>query len=351
MQILEATKDQNNELQQLQGRCPIGANLVVTSVNTPDFFARAKAYKKYKVFIACEENHIVGSAACAIRKGIVNGRLSLIGYEFQYFISPDHRRKGIAKKLHQRIENYLIQNGALLSYLLIMKDNRPSMRFFESQGFNLHRTIVMLGLAVYKKMDLPAKGKIRSITSEDLSMVAELLNETWQGFDLYEPASADSLAQFIDRMPSFDFDTFFVLEVQGEILACLGFWDWSQITRVTVNTLSLKMKIFRALFNILGTFRPLPLFVKPGDTLKQIVLTQFAFKYPEHLTMLLRYINNLALQRGIEQIFCACQKGHSLLKGIKGFIRVDTAVHLYIKSKQDKVFISDCPIFVDTVDL
>lgn len=168
---------------------------------------------------------------------------------------------------------------------------------------------------------------------------------------MYEPASAHSLAHFIDRMPSYNFDTFFVLEDKGEILACLGFWDWSQITRVTVNTLSLKMKMIRALFNILRTFRPMPLFVKPGDILKQIVLTPIGFKDPEHLTVLLRYINNLSIQRGIEQIFCACQKGHNLLKGIKGFIRVDTAVHLYIKSMQDKVFISDCPIFVDTVDL
>ena len=43
MHIREAAHDDNHELQELQAKCPMGTTLILTTVNTPDFFARAKA--------------------------------------------------------------------------------------------------------------------------------------------------------------------------------------------------------------------------------------------------------------------------------------------------------------------
>jgi len=123
MHIRESAFEDNEELQNLQAQCPQGTSLVVSTVNTPDFFARVKAYESYKVYVACENSRIIGSGACAIRKGTIAGNIERIGYEFQYFISPEYRRKGVARRLLQHIEDYLIQQGAALSYALVMEDN------------------------------------------------------------------------------------------------------------------------------------------------------------------------------------------------------------------------------------
>lgn len=101
MYIREALPVDNDELQQLQAKCPQGRTIIVSILNTPDFFARAKAYRSYKIFIASEDNRMIGSAACAIRNGMINGKLTRIGYEFQYFTSPDFRGRGVAKQLHK----------------------------------------------------------------------------------------------------------------------------------------------------------------------------------------------------------------------------------------------------------
>jgi len=351
MYIREAVPEDNDELQELQARCPVGTTLIVSTVNTPDFFARAKAYESYKVFAACEGDRIIGSAACAMRDAVVNGKISRVGYEFQYFTSPDYRRKGVANELHQRIEDHLTQHGAMLSYLLIIEGNLPAMRLFEGRGFELHRTLVMPGLSVFKAKDIPSKGKVRPVTSEDLLTVARLLNETWQGFELYEPTSAEALAQFINRVPAFRSENLLVLEDQGEIAACLGFWDWSQITRVTVVTLSQKMRIIGLLLKVGSIFGLVPGFVKPGDTLKQTVLTPIGFKDPADLAVLLKYVNNRVLRGGVEQIFCICERDHVLLSSMKGFIRVDTAAHVYVKPLQQNIVLSDKSVFVDGIDL
>jgi len=348
MHIREAVFEDNCKLQQLQVQCPQGTSLIVSTVNAPDFFARVKAYDSYKVYIACEENRIIGSGACALRDAVVNGKIRRVGYEFQYFTSPDHRRRSIAKRLRQQVEQHLIQRGAQLSYALIMEDNLPSMRFFEGQGFKLHRTVLMPALAVRKEMSVRSKGKVRPVQSRDLSQVAELLNTTWQGRELYGPTSAQTLAQFIQRIPAFGSDDFLLLEDEGEILSCLGGWDWSQVMRVTVKALSRKLQMFGW---FLTTTRILRRFPKPGDTMKQVMLTLVGFKEPAHLAVLIRHLNNKALREGIEQVFCICERGDLMLKSMKGFIRVGTALNLYTKPLSQNVSLTSGPLFVDGIDL
>jgi len=351
MHIREALLEDNNELQELQAKCPQGTTLIVSTVNTPDFFARVKAYESYKVIVACEEGRIVGSHAWAIRDVFLDGQLNRIGYSFQTFISPNHRKKGLAKHLLQYMEDQLIQNGAILVYGLILEGNLPSMKLVESLGFQLHRTLVMPALAVYKEMKVPSNGKIRLMVREDLDAAAKLLNETWQGYDLYKPTSAEGLARFITRTPGYSFDNFLVLESQGEILSCLGFWDWRQIMKITVIERSLKMRTIGLLLDFFRNFRPMPRGIRGGDTLKQMMLTPIAFKEPAHITMLLRHMNNDALKSGIEQVFCVCEHNHPLLSTMKGFIQINTAIHLYIKPLAQKVWLGDKPVFIDGIDL
>jgi len=92
MDIHEAKPDDNAALQALQAKCPQGRKLIVSAVNTPDFFARAKAYESSKVFVARNGNRLICSAACAIRKAVVNGDTRRIGYAFQGFTAPDYRQ-------------------------------------------------------------------------------------------------------------------------------------------------------------------------------------------------------------------------------------------------------------------
>lgn len=348
MYIREAVPEDNEELQQLQAECPQGTSLIVSTVNTPDFFGRVKAYESYKVYVACEENRIIGSGACALRDAVVNGKTRRVGYEFQYFISPAYRRRSIARQFRQQVEEYLTQRDAQLSYALIMEGNLPSMRLFEGEGFKLHRTLFMAVVGVRKEMKVVSEGKVRPVQTQDLAKVAELLNKTWQGRELYEPASAETLAQFILRTPAFSNDNLLVLEEKGEILACLGGWDWSQVMRVTVKALSRRLQMIGWL---LTTTRLLPRFPKPGDTMKQMMLTLIGFKEPAHLAVLIRYLNNQALRKGIEQVFCIYQPGDKLLKSMKGFIHVDTALHLYTKPLGQNVSMAGGPVFANGIDL
>lgn len=351
MHIREATQNDNEELQQLQARCPQGNTLIVSTVNTPDFFARVKAYSDYKVYVAFKNNRIVGSTACALRSAMVNGKEEKVGHVFQAFVDPDYRGRGIAGQMHQVGEEYLRQKGAALVYSLIIEGNIPSMHYFSREGFQRHRTLVMPGLAVFKEMPVGSGYKIRTAQIDDLPPLAGLINKTWQDCELYEPKSAESLKQFINRIPGYDSDNLFILEEDGNLLACLGFWDWSLVMKITVERMNAKMRLVKLLLDLARFLRPMPSLPRAGELLKQIMLTPIGFRQPKYLAPLLKHINNLALQRGVRLICCVCEQGHPLLSSIRGFTRVDTAIQVYIKYLQEKAVLGNKPLFIDGIDL
>ncbi|HUW83996.1 MAG TPA: GNAT family N-acetyltransferase [Phycisphaerae bacterium] len=351
MDTREASPDDNQPLQELQARCPQGTTLVVSLVNTPDFFARVKAYPTYRVYVTCEDDRIIGSGAVAVRDGMLDGRPCRVGYEFQAFVAPEARRKGVAGALHRCREQYLIEQGAALSYALTLEGNSPAMAHLEYEGFvGPHRTLVMPILHVYREMSVPPTAKIRSAERGDLPAVAELMNHTWRGCDLYEPTSAERLAAFIERTPAYTLDDLLVLESGGKVVACLGCWDWSAIIRVSVEALNWRLRMTRVMTDVMRWFRPTPMVPRIGATLKQGCLTPIGFAAVEHLVPLLRYVNNRALARGIEQLLWLWEPSHPLLRCLKGFFRTDVAMCLYVKPFGDST-LGGSPVFVDAIDL
>ena len=100
-----------------------------------------------------------------------------------------------------------------------------------------------------------------------------------------------------------------------------------------------------------GILRPVPKPIRKGDTLKQIMITHTGYKNPDYFALLLKNLNNALHKRGIEQIFCCCEKGHSLLKGLKGFIKIDTDINLYIKHLQKGGFAKNRPVYISGIDM
>lgn len=351
MEIREAVPEDSEALKALQAKCPQGTDLIASIVNTPDFFSRVKAYEFYKVYIACEGDRILGSAACGFKNAVVNGSVARICYGFQDFVAPEYRRTGVASKLHCHREAFAAEQGASLFYAIVIENNTPAMRYIERRGFHLHRTIVMPGLALYKQMDTASKKLVRPALPADLNAIAALSNKTWQNHQLHEPLSVEALSGAINRTPGYDLSHFLVLEEDGEVLAFLGYQDWSQIMKITVESTSFKMRMMGLMLDFAGLFKPMPRMTRPGETLNQVIITLAGFDNPAHLLLLFKHLNNQMLQKGIDYIFFICDRDSSMLKGLKGFIRIDTALNLYVKNLHQEKLKADKPIFINGVDL
>ena len=102
---------------------------------------------------------------------------------------------------------------------------------------------------------------------------------------------------------------------------------------------------------LLVACRFLPSFPRAGDIFNQTMLITIGFREPHHLAPLVRYVNNLAVDRGFQQIFCICERDHALLKSTRGFTRVTTTIHVYIKSLNPALQIDKQPIYIDGIDM
>jgi N-acetylglutamate synthase-like GNAT family acetyltransferase len=351
MDIREATPEDNSALIDLQSRCPQGTTIIVSTVNTPDFFARAKVYEDYKVFVCCEGNRIIASSACGLHNAMIKDKVEKVGYEFQAFVDPDYRGRRIAGQLQQVREDYIRSKGAALSYGFIIEGNIPSMRYIERRGFTRYDTVVMPAIAVYREMKVRQEGNVRIMTVNDLPAVTRLLNDTWQKYELYEPVTAESLVALIERIPEYGMGDIQVLEEDGEITACLGIWDWSRVMEVTVNALNSKMEVMGLFMSLAGLITKVPSIPRPGSRLKQTALTQIGFKDISALSTLLRHANNRAYQAGIQQIFCISSRKAPMLGALKGFIHIDTLMHMNIKPLMEGVTLSGKPVYVSGLDL
>ena len=117
----------------------------------------------------------------------------------------------------RHVEAWLVEQGAAMSYALILEANSPSIKLFEGQGFRRHPSVELFVMLVYKEMEVPAAGLVRPIQPADYVAVADLLDRTWRDHDLYEPVSADAVARLLARLPALDLGDTLVLEDAWEV--------------------------------------------------------------------------------------------------------------------------------------
>jgi L-amino acid N-acyltransferase YncA len=353
MKILEANLSDSAALQALQARCPQGLSLSIYSINTPDFFARAKAYEAYKVFTAYDANDmLLGSAAVGLRTGRINGEMQRLGYEFQYFTAPEARQRGVAQALRGAIEEYLRAQNVALTYAMIIDGNLPSMHLFERQGFYCYRKLPNIIWLPYKKMPEPG-ASVRTAKAGDLAAIAELYNTTWRGHAFAEELTAQTLTERIERLHAFTLENLLVLEENGRLVAALGYWDWSQITQIRIKSLSPSLRWLERATSLAGKVVKLPKLPRKGDIMRQWCLTPIACEQPVHLQPLLARLNNLAIQNNIGQILALCEKDSPLQRALKlkGSFQTSSLSQIYVKPLIPQLNLNDVPLFIDSIDL
>ena len=133
--IRKANEHDNDGLNELQKKCPMGTSMILGVDSSPDFFARSRPFRDWHVFVAVENDVIVGSAGFATYDTCVEGKQIKTAYEYGFIVDPLHRRKGIAEELQSYIEKIARDSDVDLLHLDVIEDNIPSIRFFSKMGF------------------------------------------------------------------------------------------------------------------------------------------------------------------------------------------------------------------------
>lgn len=347
MQIREAKPEDNQQLIELQRKCPMGSDLLLQLDSSPDFFNRSRGYEDWAILVAEEEGQIIGSAGFATLETTIDGSLYQGVYEYGFMVDPAHRRKGIASIIQESIETHAHDNGADFLYLNITEGNIASHMLFTSHGFKPVRECSPLMFMAYKKHDTDHY-KIRPMKEGDIPVVVTLLNEYNEDLDFYTPLTEDSFKEYFGRLPFYSLDNIFLYE-HDTVKAVAGFWDYTNVMRFTLQSFNTRWKMMSAIAGILGKITTMPKFPVVGEQMSHWYLTPFAYRDPLAANQLLVHVLNKAYSDGVYMVSLPVDKESPAYSELNKHRPNKGTFTFYIKPYVDLPSIKK--IYVDPMDI
>jgi ribosomal protein S18 acetylase RimI-like enzyme len=338
VEIRKASEEDNQALIELLRRCPMGTSLVLGADCSPDFFARSKPFEDWSVFVAVDDNRIVGSAGYAVKDTYVDRRLVKAAYEYGFMVDPQQRRKGIAVKLQERIEHDAIKKNVDLLHLDVIQDNLPSMNFFSKMGFEKVRDSAIFSLMVYKRQKPVRESNIRRIEESDLESVVNMINGMYGDYNLFDPFQTGSLLDYVRRMPHFDLRNILVFRDAQGVRACVGYWDYNRVTRYVVQQLNRQLRTQSFLVRLAGLFTDMPHIPRPGEPLSSYNLVLLAFRDAECARDLIRHVINIAMENKINFLHVPMDPESPIATVLSQFRHINVILHVFAKSLRHNEF-------------
>jgi GNAT superfamily N-acetyltransferase len=104
--VRAARVDDNEAILTLMRRCPMQADISLTIERDPDFFALSRARGKTHTFIAEIDGALIGCLSAWRRDAWVSGEPASICYLGDLRVSPEHRRRGVARALGEAMRQF-----------------------------------------------------------------------------------------------------------------------------------------------------------------------------------------------------------------------------------------------------
>jgi len=349
MNIREAVQDDNQQLIELQRKCPMGSDLLLQLDSSPDFFNRSRGYRDWHLLVAEEDGKILGAAGYAVQNKPIGGETYSMVYEYGFMVDPEARRKGIASSLQREIEERTADADYM--HLNITEDNAASHSFFTGNGFQPVKRCSPIMVMAYKEHQVEEL-KIRKMRDGDIPVVVELLNETYEGYDFYEPFTEESFREHYGRLPFYSLSDIYMVE-QDTVLAVAGVWDYDKVMKFTMLGFDTKWKMMRIMTKVMGLFTAIPRMPGVGEPMTNWYLTPLGYRAPEAASQLLGYLLNLARKQGIGMISLPMDTESHVKEVLSGYRYGEGSFIWYVKSISGKELpeMGSKPLYVDVKDV
>ena len=230
----KATDKDNQQLIELTAASGMMGETGLRIDRKPDFFKLLSMRGDTKVFVALDDNKIIGSLCVSLQQVYVGGQIFPLQYIGDFKVAAAYRNKGVGLHLCNDMADYVISMGADLAFLNVSKGNtkpvsffknRPTVPDFDNIGiFNIHQFI-----GKKKKTFIPGyQVELMPITEE----LINFLNYHYSKYELGCVISKEKL----------EGTSAFIIEFNNKIIAAMCLIDLMPVKQNVVTALSWKMK-------------------------------------------------------------------------------------------------------------
>lgn len=288
-------KGDNSFLLDIEKLCPQGNEQYAMGVDkSPDATDRYKIYDNWNLLVAEDDRKVVGSISWTVKQN----RDKKYVYLAEVSVHPDFQKKGIASKLVREVEENAKDIKADHIYCYIFEPNIASKSLFKNLGYHKMQDMKSCAVSTYKKMDLNKKFEIKPVQKNEIHDVVDIINNYYSQHEHFRPYTPASFEHYMNSLPDYGMENFWVAKDTDKIVACAGLWDCSSLAESYFSKEPVMWKVMSAVYSFLGNFRETPYIPTEGEHFKLIYTADHAFENFDAMSSLLAHFNNLLVDWG-----------------------------------------------------
>jgi ribosomal protein S18 acetylase RimI-like enzyme len=310
-----ATKDDNQQLIELTASTGMEGEIALRIDRNPDFFKLLDLRGETKVFIAEENQKIIGSLCVSLQYVYIGKELFPVHYIGDFKVAKSQREKGIGVTLTNEVANYLISIDADLVFLNVSKGNIKPFSFFTNRSVGTDFKSIGI-FNIYQFIGKKNKGTPRNYIVEASGHSDEVIHffgETYKNYQLGSQITKKKL----------EGTSIFIIRQNNVIVGAICLMDTMHLKQNIVTKLSMKMNILLKLTNSIGPllgFSKMPLLNQPVN---MIYIKYLAIKNNDKQVFktLIAYAKNIAYEKSFSFVSIGLHEKDPIINNLSGMMK------------------------------
>ncbi len=311
-----ATLADNQKLLDLTSSTGMSGKIALRIDRNPDFFGLIKMRGESKVFIAIENEAIIGSICVSKEQIFVGQKKYPLYYISDFKVDHAHRNKGIGLELTNKVTEYLETVAADLAFLNVSKGNaRPFVFFSNRQHYPDFENIGQFN--IYQFIGAQTKNpngeyKIDSTSVSDETI--EFLNAYYATYELASVITKDKLEE----------TTIFSVRQGNKLRAVMCLADTMKVKQNVALKLPWYFKYSLQLINTCNNLLGVSKMPRENEPILMLYIKYLAIDdFDKHLVAaLLKKAKNMAYKKSYSFVSLGLHEKDPLIKCFSGFIKL-----------------------------
>ncbi len=310
-----ATIEDNQQLLELTSSTSMSGEMGLRIDRYPNFFELNKLRGKTNVYIALQNDLIVGSICVSDQIVYINNEEYPLYYISDFKVAKTHRNRGIGLQLTHEVAKYLETQNADFAFLNLSKGNKRPFVFFKDrshypdfQNIGAFKVFQFIG-----SKEKASNSKFNIELDEATNEVLDFLNEYYARHQLASVITRDKLEE----------TALYGVRKDGQLIAIMCIIDTMNMKQNVVLNMSWYLKYMVAFMNFFRSVIKISKLPKENEPIKMLYIKYLAIrKYDKNLiSLLISHAKQCAYNKSYSFVSIGLHERDPLIKKLPKFIK------------------------------
>lgn len=297
----------------------------------PNFFKLLDLRGESTVFVAVDNNVIIGCICVSLQEVYINKQIFPLHYIGDFKVLESYRNMGVGLNLCNQLADYVISTGVDLAFLNFSKGNKKPISFFKGrpnvpdfEDIGVFNIIQFIG-----KREKTIKSKFKIEETQATEELVQFLNEHYSNYELGTVITKEKM----------EGTTSFVIRNDIQIIAAMCLIDTMDVKQNVVMHLSRKMRYLLQFINFFKSFYGISKMPVLNEPVKMVYVKYLAVNgnEKEMVKGLINHARNLVFQKDYSFVSIGLHEKDPLNYCFKGLLKLTfNSVGMLLSVQNDK---------------